>query len=95
MNNLSRSFRRYHRAIALIVALPLIATALTGIAYTILDQWLDQPGNVRAILLSIHTGRIIHLEMIYPILNGVGLLGLLVTGLSMTGLFRRRSKQGN
>jgi hypothetical protein len=33
---------------------------------------------------------IIHLEKIYPILNGLGLIGLLITGLSMTGLFRER-----
>ena len=41
-------------------------------------------------MLKIHTGEILHLEAIYPILNGLGLIGLLVTGISMSGLFNQR-----
>jgi hypothetical protein len=44
-------------------------------------------------LLQIHTGEIFDLAAIYPILNGLGLIGLLVTGLSMSGLFRKNKEQ--
>jgi hypothetical protein len=42
--------------------------------------------------LKIHTGEIFHLQAIYPILNGLGMIGLLVTGLSMSGLFGRKKQ---
>jgi hypothetical protein len=43
--------------------------------------------------MEIHTGEFLHLEAIYPILNGLGLLALLVTGLSMTGLFNPKPRK--
>ncbi|PLZ82813.1 peptidase [Fischerella thermalis CCMEE 5198] len=87
---MNRVFRRYHRQIAIALCLPLFLTMLTGVGYTIVDEWFGQ-GQLGAFLLSLHTLEIIHLEKIYPLLNGLGLLGLLITGLSMTGLFRKSS----
>ncbi|NWF62404.1 MAG: peptidase [Fischerella sp.] len=84
-----RSFRKYHRQIAIALCLPLFLTVLTGIGYTIVDEWLHQ-GELGAFILSLHTLSIFRLQAIYPLLNGLGLLGLLITGLSMTGLFRKR-----
>lgn len=55
----------------------------------------DSPINLglsSSLLLKIHTGEIFHLEGIYPLLNGLGLIGLLVTGLSMTGLFSKKKQ---
>ncbi|WP_013324596.1 hypothetical protein [Gloeothece verrucosa] len=89
-----RAFRKYHRQIAIIAALPLILTVITGVGYTIVDEWFEQ-GELGEFLLGIHTFEIIHLEKIYPLLNGLGLIGLLVTGLSMTGLFKKRPKPTN
>ncbi len=89
MNRFSRQFRKYHRQIAIILAIPLIVTVITGMAYSILGEWFQQY-QIAAVFMSIHTGRIVGLQGIYPILNGLGLAGLLVTGLSMTSLFRRR-----
>ncbi|TAF11366.1 MAG: peptidase [Nostocales cyanobacterium] len=43
-------------------------------------------------MLKIHTGEIFHLQAIYPILNGIGLIGLLVTGMSMSGLFNQKKR---
>ncbi|EHC08380.1 hypothetical protein [Fischerella thermalis] len=87
---MNRVFRRYHRQIAIALCLPLFLTMLTGVGYTIVDEWFGQE-QLGAFILSLHTLEIIHLEKIYPLLNGLGLLGLLITGLSMTGLFRKSS----
>ncbi|MCA1990507.1 MAG: peptidase [Coleofasciculus sp. S288] len=85
---MNRTFRRYHRKIALIMLLPLALTVLTGMAYPIFGNWLLQ-GQVAEIMLKIHSGRILGLDAIYPILNGLGLVGLLITGLNMTSLLRK------
>jgi uncharacterized iron-regulated membrane protein len=89
--NLNRVFRKYHRYIAIAVFAPLILTVITGMGYTIFDEWLGQE-EIGEFLLKLHTLDILGLESIYPILNGLGLVGLLVTGLSMTGLFKKRSQ---
>lgn len=86
---MNRAFRKYHRQIAIILCLPLFLTVLTGMGYTIVGEWFG-PGEFSGLLLQIHTMEILRLGKIYPILNGLGLIGLLITGLSMTGLFRKR-----
>jgi hypothetical protein len=91
---MSRTFRKYHRTLAIILCLPLLVTALTGMAYIILDEWLELE-NIAQIMLRVHYGKIFGLEKVYPLFNGLGLVGLLVTGISMTGIFRNRPKQQN
>jgi len=86
-----RNFRKYHRTLALIICLPSFLTIVTGVLFTIMDEWLEQEKSADFIL-KIHTMEIIHLGGLYPLLNGLGVLGLLVTGLSMSGLFRQGSK---
>lgn len=85
-----RKFRKYHRFLAPILALPLLLTVLTGMAATMAREWPIDLGLGSSFLLKIHTGALFGLEAIYPILNGLGLLGLLITGLSMTGLFSKK-----
>lgn len=85
-----RYFRKYHRYIAIAVFLPLTLTVLTGMGYIIVDEWLGQE-EIGEFLLRLHTLDFLGLELIYPLLNGLGLVGLIVTGLSMTGLWRKRS----
>ena len=92
MNRLNRLVRQYHRKIALVLALPLLLTVLTGMAYTILVEWFQQ-GAIASTILSLHNGEILGLGSIYPILNGLGLLGLLATGLPMSSLFSKRRTQ--
>ena len=82
-------FRKYHRLLALIIFLPLLLTVMTGMAATIVEEWSVNLGISRSLILKIHTGEILHLQAIYPILDGLGLIGLLVTGISLSGLFRR------
>ncbi len=86
---IKRNLRKYHRFLAPICALPLLFTVITGMAVTMTREWSLGLGLPPNFLLKIHTGEILGLEGIYPILNGLGLVGLLVTGLSMTGLFNK------
>lgn len=92
-----RTFRKYHRLIAIAACIPLILTVITGMGYTIFDEWFHQD-EIARFLMQLHTLKFLGLETIYPLLNGLGLVGLLVTGLSMTGLFKKRrsiNKTGN
>lgn len=86
-----KAFRKYHRLIAIAVSIPLILTVITGVGYTIFEEWFGQE-EFADFLLELHTFEILGLEKIYPLLNALGLVGLLVTGLSMTGLFKKRSQ---
>ncbi|WP_017316950.1 hypothetical protein [Mastigocladopsis repens] len=90
---MKRAFRKYHRTLAIIISLPLAFTVFTGTAVTIVGEWGINIGLSRSLLLDIHTGEIFHLQAIYPILHGLGLMGLLVTGLSMSGLFGKKTQQ--
>jgi hypothetical protein len=85
---INRTFRKYHRSIAIILSLPLLITVLTGVGYTIVGDWLQQR-DLAEWLLQVHTLEIFKLGKIFPVVNGIALIGLLVTGISMTGLFRK------
>ncbi|MBD2093376.1 peptidase [Microcoleus sp. FACHB-1515] len=87
---MNRAFRKYHRILAIVLALPLALTVLTGMAYTISREWFINLGIPSNLLLKIHSGEIFGLEAIYPVLDGLGLIGLIITGLSMTGLLSRK-----
>ena len=87
---MKRAFPKYHRILGLIVALPIALTVLTGMVITIIREWPLGIEISSTFLLKIHTGEIFHLQAIYPILNGLGMIGLLVTGLSMSGVFGRK-----
>ncbi|MCP6761075.1 MAG: peptidase [Fischerella sp. CENA71] len=86
---MKNTFRKHHRLIATVFCLPLLFTALTGISVAIADTWLHQQ-ELTAFLITIHTLQIFKLDAIVPVLNGLGLIGLVATGLSMTGLFAKR-----
>jgi hypothetical protein len=83
---MKNTFRKYHRQIATLFCLPIFFTALTGISITIAEKWLHQP-ELAAIFTSIHTFKIFKFDAILPALNGLALIGLVTTGLSMTRLF--------
>ncbi len=93
MAPLNRLFRKYHRQLGLIFALPLIVVVLSGMGAAIADEWFEQ-GELAEFLLKVHTLRILHLDKVFSVITGIGLMGLLVTGISMTGLFRSRPQSG-
>ncbi|MDZ7969760.1 MAG: peptidase [Nostoc sp. DedSLP03] len=86
---MKNTFRKYHRLIATLFCLPLLFTALTGISIAIADTWLHQE-ELAGFLITVHTLQIFKLDAIVPVLNGLGLIGLVATGVSMTGLFAKR-----
>lgn len=90
-NNKSLQFRKFHRAIAPIMALPLLLTAITGSIYQITDL----SGKEVKWLLEVHKGNFgsLKLETIYPFLNALGLLALLATGTSMLLQTRRSPRR--
>ena len=92
---MKRSFRKYHRILGIIVCLPLAMTVLTGLLTTVVREWSIYLGIPTRLLMKIHTGEIFHLQGFYPILNGLGFVGLAVTGLSMSGLFGKKAKRGS
>jgi len=89
---MTRLFRKYHRWLALVVLLPLSLTVITGMLTTMSQEWPINIGLASNFLLKLHTGEIFGLQAIYPIFNGIGVIGLLVTGASMLGLFGKKKR---
>jgi hypothetical protein len=78
-----RTFRQLHRTLAPIVILPFTITALTGMAYRIGRAWFGLPKDSVHFLMSIHEGEYLGdtLRPFYVLLNGLGLLFMLGTGI--------------
>ncbi|MUG99735.1 PepSY domain-containing protein [Scytonema sp. UIC 10036] len=84
-------FRKIHRILAPITFLPLTVSALTGIMYRLGRNWFGMPNEQTALLLRIHQGTYLgpHLRVLYVILIGLGLVAMLITGINLTGIFRK------
>ncbi|MEN9203831.1 MAG: hypothetical protein Q6K80_10595 [Thermostichus sp. DG_1_6_bins_120] len=76
------TIRKIHRILAPILFLPFVVTVLTGSLYQIalLNQNFDYYW-----LIQIHKGKWgpLDLQAVYPFLNGLGLLIMVTTGLSL------------
>lgn len=88
VSRIDRLFRKYHRWLAIAFALPLLLSTVTGIAFPIAKSL--QQREVARFLIHLHTLETFGLDGVFPIINGIGLLGLSITGLYMTSLFRQR-----
>lgn len=75
-------FRKFHRTVAPIVLLPLFITVSTGVIYRLGKSWFGFSRDQAHILMVIHEGEYLGqtLEPIYVLLNGLGLLWMLITG---------------
>jgi hypothetical protein len=82
-------FRKVHRFFALTICIPLLLTLITGMLITVVQEWSLKIGVESSLLLRIHTGAIFNLQGFYPILNGLGLMALIASGLSISGIFRK------
>jgi uncharacterized iron-regulated membrane protein len=91
--SLRQKFRTIHRKIAPVVFLPLILTAFTGVAFYIFTNWFGLSEEKGEIFLVIHQGEFLgdQLKPIYVILAGLGLLGMIITGLVINPLFKQKS----
>ncbi|BAZ02196.1 hypothetical protein NIES37_62070 [Tolypothrix tenuis PCC 7101] len=85
---MNRLFRKYHRWLAIICVLPLLLTTITGITFPIAKAMHQR--ELAGFLIHLHTLETFGLDGVFPIINGIGLLGLLITGIYMTSLFRER-----
>jgi len=72
--------------------LPLLVTVITGVIFDIAETWFNASDNVKEAIMSIHKGAYLgeKLSIFYVILNGLGVIFLLVTGISMLTSFSRR-----
>lgn len=88
------SFRRSHRLLAMICFLPLLVSAVTGIAYHAGDVWFATSPEIQKILMSLHQGSWLgkQLRVFYILLPGLGLIALGLTGLRMWFADRTRKE---
>ena len=85
--------RRLHATLAPIMAFPLLLTLLTGLFFQM--AVIGGNGNDFYWLLELHRGKFgaIDLSHVYPFLNALGLLTLVITGTLMwLQIPRRRAK---
>ena len=87
----AHKIRQLHRFMVPFMVLPLLLTLTTGTSF----QFAVAADRAQDFfwLLELHRGKFgsVNLEFVYPILNALGLLTLLITGLLMwLGLPRRR-----
>lgn len=82
--------RQLHRTLAPIMLLPVLLTLVTGMLYQMAE--LGGKGGDFRWLLALHKGHFgsLNLEVIYPFLNALGLLTLVITGIIMWFQLRRR-----
>jgi hypothetical protein len=77
-----RQLRQLHQTVAPIVLLPLLVTVFTGVTYRVGKSWLGWSRDQVHWLMVVHEGEYLGqtLEPVYVLLNGLGLLWMLVTG---------------
>ncbi len=75
-------FRQFHRQLAPVVMLPFLVTAMTGVAHRLGKSWLGLSKQQVHFLMVIHEGEYLGkaLKPFYVLLNGLGLLVILITG---------------
>ena len=75
--------RKLHKALVPVMVLPLLLTLITGVLFQFAA--LGEGADNFLWLLELHRGKFgqINLELIYPFLNALGLLTLIITGLLM------------
>ncbi len=77
--------RKLHRKIAPILFLPLLLSALTGLAYRIGRSWFGLSDKFGDFMMLIHEARYLGkpLVPVYVLLTGLGLAVMIATGLVM------------
>lgn len=85
---MNRVFRKYHRWLAIVCSLPLLVTVITGMTFPIAKALHQR--ELAGFLIHLHTLETFGLDGFFPIINGLGLLGLLISRIYMTRLFRKQ-----
>ena len=84
IRSISSFFRKYHRQLAILTLLPILLVTLTGMMIPIFEE-LHLEG-LPELMTKVHSGAVFGSDLVYSVLVGLGLLGLIVTGFTMTGL---------
>ena len=89
-----RSIRQLHRWVAPFVLLPLFISTTTGVGYRLARDWGGLNRDQAHWLMTLHEGEWLgpQLEPFVVLLNGLGLLWMLITGAAMAWQQLRRSK---
>ncbi|MGB5134968.1 MAG: peptidase [Prochlorococcaceae cyanobacterium] len=86
---LVQRLRRLHAALAPLVLLPLLLTVSTGVGYRLLRDWGGLDRDQAHLLMVLHEGEWLTTwfgpngETVYVLLNGLGLLWMLISGGAM------------
>jgi hypothetical protein len=96
--SLTARLRRWHAALAPVVLLPLLLTVSTGLGYRLLRDWGGLGRDQAHLLMVLHEGEWLTRwfgnagETVYVLVNGLGLLWMLVSGgtMAMQRLLRGR-----
>lgn len=94
--NINRArLRQLHTALVPFMVLPLLLTLTTGVLFQLAVA--SDRANDFLWLLDLHRGTFgsVNLDFIYPILNALGLLTLLITGVLMWLQFPSRKRHNN
>ncbi|MEB3158667.1 MAG: PepSY domain-containing protein [Synechococcus sp.] len=80
-----RRIRQLHRWVAPFVVLPLLVSVTTGVAYRLAKDWGGLQRDQVHWLMTLHEGEWLgpQLEPVVVLLNGLGLLWMLITGTSL------------
>jgi len=84
--------RYWHRIAGLGLMIPLATSAITGIGFRLTQTWFGWTKAQAQWLLDIHQGTLLFgrdYRAYYVIVIGLGLLGLVTTGATMLGWFKR------
>lgn len=91
--NRTRMLRQIHRVLAPVMVLPLILTLLTGSSY----QFALMAGRAADYrwLMNLHAGDfgLVNLRAVYPVLNALGLLVMIISGISLWLQARGRGRR--
>lgn len=84
--------RRWHRIVGAVLALPLAATAATGVLFKLGDEWFGFSTETKKLLMIIHQGSWLGAQarVYYMIVIGLGLLALGILGLALLKFPRRK-----
>lgn len=86
---LVQRLRRLHASLAPFVLLPLLLTVATGMGYRLLRDWGGLDRDQAHLLMVLHEGEWLQSwfgpngETVYVLLNGLGLLWMLISGGAM------------
>ena len=87
-----RDIRKLHRVIAPLIFLPYLLTTITGVYFILGHSWFKMPDKLSQIMMGIHTGGFLGEELapVYTLLNGLGAIAMLITGIYLSRMFVSR-----